>query len=157
MPKHPRFLLVNYEYPPVGGGGGNATQQIGRALVERGARVTVLTAAQGDLPRRENDRGVQVYRIWAARQRQDRCSIPEMLIFLAHALITAPGLARQVRADAALVFFSLPTGPVAATFAGLQRFPEETMRGEEMFGPALEVANDADEQTKMLSFAGRAV
>ncbi len=112
MPKHPRFLLINYEYPPVGGGGGNATQQIGRALVERGARVTVLTAAQGDLPRRENDRGVQVYRIWAARRHQDRCSIPEMLMFLAHASITAPGLARQVRADAALVFFSLPTGPV---------------------------------------------
>ncbi len=112
MPKKPRFLLVNYEYPPVGGGGGNATQQIGRALVARGAHVTVLTAAQGRLPRRENDQGVQVYRIWAARQRQDRCSIPEMLMFMAHALISAPGLARQVRADASLVFFSLPTGPV---------------------------------------------
>ena len=112
MPKPPRFLLINYEYPPVGGGGGNATQQIGRALVDRGANVTVLTAAQGDLPRRENDRGVQVYRIWSARRRQDRCSIPEMLAFLCHALVVAPGLARQVRADAALVFFSLPTGPV---------------------------------------------
>ena len=111
-PRPPRLLLINYEYPPVGGGGGNATQQIGRVMAKRGAKVTVLTAAQGGLPRRENDRGVQVYRIWAARCRQDRCSIPEMLMFLAHALIRAPGLARQVRADAALVFFSLPTGPV---------------------------------------------
>lgn len=111
-PRPPRFLLINYEYPPVGGGGGNATQQIGRALVKRGARVTVLTAAQGRLPRRENDQGVQVYRIWAARRRQDRCSVPEMLIFMLHALFIAPGLARQVKADAALAFFALPTGPV---------------------------------------------
>lgn len=111
-PRSPSFLLINYEYPPVGGGGGNATQQIGRALVKMGAKVTVLTAAQGSLPRRENDRGVQVYRIWAARQRQDRCSVPEMLMFMAHALFVAPGLARQVKAQASLVFFGLPTGPV---------------------------------------------
>ncbi len=108
----PHFLLINYEYPPVGGGGGNATQQIGRALVKRGAKVTVLTATQGQLPRRENDNGVQVYRIWAARRHQDRCSIPEMLVFLAHALLTAPGLARQNKTDAALVFFGMPTGPI---------------------------------------------
>ena len=111
-PHFPRFLLINYEYPPVGGGGGNATQQIGRALVKRGAKVTVLTAAQGILPRRENDRGVQVTRIWAARRRQDRCSIFEMLVFLVHALLVAPGIARQSKADAALIFFGLPTGPV---------------------------------------------
>lgn len=111
-PRPPSFLLLNYEYPPVGGGGGNATQQIGRELVKRGAKVTVLTAAQGSLPRRDNDRGVQVYRIWAARRRQDRCSIPEMLMFMAHALFIAPGLARQVKADSALVFFGLPTGPI---------------------------------------------
>jgi len=108
----PRFLLINYEYPPVGGGGGNATQQIGRALVKRGAHVTALTAGHGTLPRRENDRGVQVLRIWAARRRQDRCSIPEMLVFLFHALLVAPGLARQMKCDAALVFFGLPCGPV---------------------------------------------
>lgn len=111
-PRPPSFLLINYEYPPVGGGGGNATQQIGRALVKKGAKVTILTAAQGSLPRRQNDRGVQVYRIWAARRRQDRCSVPEMLAFMVHALFIAPGLARQVKANASLVFFGLPTGPI---------------------------------------------
>ncbi len=108
----PRFLLINYEYPPVGGGGGNATQHIGRALAKRGAKVTVLTAGHGSLPRRENDRGVQIARIWGARRRQDRCSIIEMLVFLVHALLVAPGLARQMKCDAALVFFGLPCGPV---------------------------------------------
>ncbi len=107
-----RFLLINYEYPPVGGGGGNATQQLGRALTSKGFKVTVLTAAQGNLPRRENDHGVEIFRIWSARRRRDRCSILEMLVFMAHALFAAPGIARQTKANATLVFFGVPCGPV---------------------------------------------
>ncbi|MFL2770840.1 MAG: glycosyltransferase family 4 protein [Rhodospirillaceae bacterium] len=107
-----RLLLINYEYPPVGGGGGNATQQLGRALTSKGLKVTVLTAAQGNLPRRENDHGVEIYRIWSARRRRDRCSILEMLIFMAHALFAAPGIARQTKANATLIFFGVPCGPV---------------------------------------------
>jgi glycosyltransferase involved in cell wall biosynthesis len=111
-PRQPCFFLINYEYPPVGGGGGNATQQIGRALAKRGAKVVALTAAHSNLARRENDHGVEVTRIWAARRRQDRCSVFEMFVFLVRALMVAPGMARQCKADAALIFFGLPTGPV---------------------------------------------
>lgn len=67
-------------------------------------------------------------------------------------LIHTWDLARAIGADE-----SLPERPVAATHAGLQRFPEEAMRGENMFGQAVPCADDADEQTKMLSFAGRQV
>lgn len=67
-------------------------------------------------------------------------------------LIHSWDLARAIGADE-----TLPAGPVAATHAGLQRFPEQAMRGENMFGPAIDCAEDADEQTKMLSFAGRKV
>lgn len=122
-PRPPCFFLVNYEYPPVGGGGGNATQQIGRALAKRGARVVVLTAAQGNLARRENDRGVEVTRIWAARRRQDRCSVFEMLVFLTRVLMVAPGMARQCKADAALIFFGLPTGPIGWWMKKLRGLP----------------------------------
>ncbi len=67
-------------------------------------------------------------------------------------LIHTWDLARAIGADE-----SLPAAPVAATHAGLQRFPEQAMRGEGMFGPAIDCGDDADEQTKMLGFAGRAV
>ena len=46
---------------------------------------------------------------------------------------------------------------MAAAHAGLQRFPEQAMRRAGMFGPAIEAPADADEQTRMLGFAGRAV
>ncbi len=67
-------------------------------------------------------------------------------------LIHTWDLARAIGADE-----TLPAGPVSAAYAGLQRFPEQAMRAEGMFGAAVECADDADEQTRMLAFAGRTV
>lgn len=67
-------------------------------------------------------------------------------------LVHAWDLARAIGADE-----TLPEDAVAAAYAGLQRFPEQMMRAPERFGAAIECAEDADLQTKMLSFAGRAV
>lgn len=67
-------------------------------------------------------------------------------------LIHSWDLARTIGADE-----TLPAGAVQATLMGLQRVPEQMLRGETMFGPAIEVADDADPQTKLLSFVGRQV
>jgi glycosyltransferase involved in cell wall biosynthesis len=107
-----RILLVNYEYPPLGGGGGNATMHIAQALAQRGHKPFVLTAAWGDLPAEEEKNGVVIRRIRALRRRADRCSIPEMLAFTAAGMRAAPGLAREWQVEAALVFFTLPCGPI---------------------------------------------
>ncbi len=80
-------------------------------------------------------------------------TVPKMVPFGVSAsdlLIHTWDLARAIGADE-----QLPPQAVSATLAGLQRFPEEGMRAPNMFGPALECADDADEQTKMLAFAGR--
>jgi len=39
-----RVLIVNYEFPPIGAGGGQASQKIAQALVEMGHTVRVLTS-----------------------------------------------------------------------------------------------------------------
>src|SRR5688572_27573111 len=39
-----RVLLLNYEYPPLGGGAGVATEAIARRLAVRGFQVDVVTA-----------------------------------------------------------------------------------------------------------------
>ncbi len=107
------ILLINYEYPPLGGGGGNATQQTARAFARMGHQVYVLTARCGDLPATEMDGGVTIRRINALRRRRDRCSVFEMLAFIVAALLTAPALARQWKIEAVLAFFALPSAPVA--------------------------------------------
>ena len=65
-------------------------------------------------------------------------------------LVHSWDLAQSIGADA-----TLPAGAVRATYMGLQRAPEEMLRSETMFGPAVEVPADADPQTQLLGFVGR--
>jgi uncharacterized protein (TIGR03086 family) len=67
-------------------------------------------------------------------------------------LIHTWDLARAIGADE-----SLPAGPVEAAYMGLQRMPEQALRSDGRFSPAIEVADDADTQSKLLGFAGRQV
>ncbi len=108
-----RILLINYEYPPIGGGGGNATQQTARAFARMGHQVYVLTAAWDGLPAEETDAGVTIKRIPALRQRADRCGVLEMIAFIVAGLLAAPALARVWKIEVALAFFTLPSAPIA--------------------------------------------
>ena len=81
-----RILVLNYEYPPVGGGGGKVSAQIARGLAARGHEVRVLTARQGNLPAEEIQDGVIVRRVRALRRRQDRCSPLEMAAYVISAI-----------------------------------------------------------------------
>lgn len=107
-----RLLLVNYEYPPLGGGAANATAFMAAALARRGVTVEVVTSAFADLPRCETTaQGVTIRRIPTLRQRRDRSSIVEMLAFLASSVVLAPWSARRFRADAVIAYFGIPCGP----------------------------------------------
>ena len=118
-----RILFINYEYPPVGGGGGNAMRHIAREMARRGHAPFVLTAAQGGLPELDVSEGVTVRRIPALRRRGERSSIPEMIAFMAAATLAAPGYARQWRIDAVIAFFTLPSGPPAWLLRRTNKLP----------------------------------
>jgi glycosyltransferase involved in cell wall biosynthesis len=107
-----RFLLVNYEYPPLGGGAANATRSIGRSLAGQGHDVTVLTAAFGPLRGSREEEGMTVYRIPALRSRADRSNTTEMLSYLISAGLSLRRVLRERPADGTIVFFSLPCGPL---------------------------------------------
>ena len=67
-------------------------------------------------------------------------------------LVHSWDLARSLGVDE-----TLPEEAVMSTLMGLQRMPEEMLRSETMFGPAIEVAEDASAQDKLLGFVGRQV
>jgi glycosyltransferase involved in cell wall biosynthesis len=107
-----RILLLNYEFPPIGGGAATASAQIARHLARRGMQVVVLTSQFRGLPRREQRDGYLVYRVPALRRHIDRCSVPEMGAYMLGAAGPALHLARAFRPDLMHVFFGMPTGPV---------------------------------------------
>jgi glycosyltransferase involved in cell wall biosynthesis len=108
-----KILVLNYEYPPVGGGGGKVSQQVAEGLVARGHKVAVLTAAHGDLPREERVHGVWVLRVPALRRFRDRCSVWEMGAYAVAASVAGCRLARSWRPDVVHAHFAVPTGAVA--------------------------------------------
>jgi glycosyltransferase involved in cell wall biosynthesis len=107
-----RILLVNYEYPPVGAGAGTATQAIAKELVQSGHEAVVLTGRFAGLPNSSQEDGVVIQRVASFRKAKDRCTIPEMISFVASALVSLPGIVRRHRIEGALIFFSFPCGPI---------------------------------------------
>ncbi len=108
-----RILLINYEYPPLGGGAGNATANTARELAGLGADVLVLTASFSGLPRREERDGFVLERIPALRAHADHCRPHEMLSFTASASAAALCRGKTFRPEAMIAYFGVPCGPPA--------------------------------------------
>lgn len=106
------YLLVNYEYPPMGGGAGNATWFLARAWARQSHRVTVMTARHRDLPHYEDCDGVEVVRIPSLRRRFFEASILEMASFMVSGMALGPSLAKSGKIDRVVVFFTIPCGPI---------------------------------------------
>jgi glycosyltransferase involved in cell wall biosynthesis len=107
-----RILLVSYEYPPVGAGAATAGSAIAKALTELGHRTIVLTGRFKGLPPRYEDQGIIIHRIPSLRRRMDRSHVIEMASFLAAGLMFVPTIVRTHQVDGAIVFFSMPCGPI---------------------------------------------
>jgi len=108
-----RVLCLNYEYPPVGGGGGRVAERLNTELVRRGHSVRVVTAGLKHLPREEVRTGVEILRPPSFRKREDTCTVPEMALYLATGLWPAIAEVRRWRPDVIHAHFAVPTGAVA--------------------------------------------
>jgi glycosyltransferase involved in cell wall biosynthesis len=117
-----KILLLCYEYPPVGGGGGRVAAQVAASLACRGHQVRVVTAGMRHLPRREVRENVEILRPASFRRREDTCTVPEMALYVFTNVWTAVTEARCWRPDIIHAHFAVPTGPVAflaSLFAGI--------------------------------------
>ncbi|MBI4577604.1 MAG: glycosyltransferase [Planctomycetes bacterium] len=108
-----RVLILNYEYPPLGGGAGRAAALLARELARMGHDVRVLTGRASGLPALDQDGRVQVERVFCLRRRRDRAGVLQMLAWCLLGAVAAWRMARRWRPDAAVAFFGVPGGPVA--------------------------------------------
>lgn len=108
-----RVLLINYEFPPIGAGAGNATANIARCLARLGLDVLVLTSRYRNLPWFERLDGYSVRRVPAVRRRSDRSSPLEMATFIIGALVPSISVCRWWKPSVTCAFFGVPSGPLA--------------------------------------------
>jgi glycosyltransferase involved in cell wall biosynthesis len=118
-----KILVLCYEYPPVGGGGGRVAAQVATGLVRRGHEVKVHTAGLKHLPAREIRDGVEILRAESFRRSEDTCSVPEMALYILTNVLPALRLARQWKPDVLHVHFAVPSGVVALALTAATGLP----------------------------------
>lgn len=135
-----RILILNYEYPPLGGGAAVATAALARGLVENGMAVDVVTAAGGSTTGRdgtvEREAGgrLTVYRVKSRRRGVHEAGMGDAASYLVSALPVVRDLLRRHEYAAAHVFFSLPTGALLP-FLNLRGVPVVvSLRGSDVPG-----------------------
>lgn len=118
-----RILVLIYEWPPIGGGGGQAAKDICQGLISRGHDVRVITSHIKGLPRLEMDEGIQVIRVPTGRRKPYIARFIDMSGFVVAGLWTSLRTVRKWRPDIVHTHFAVPTGPVAWLLKRLSGLP----------------------------------
>ncbi|MBV9490944.1 MAG: glycosyltransferase family 4 protein [Verrucomicrobia bacterium] len=118
-----RLLVLCYEWPPVGGGGGRAARDVAEALARRGHRVRVQTVRLLRMARREVHADLELYRTWGFRLHPDRCNPAEMAGYLLTSFLPVLRHLKELRPDVIHAHFAVPTGPLALAASWLGHVP----------------------------------
>jgi glycogen synthase len=137
-----RILVLNYEYPPLGGGAAVATASLVSELGRSGVWVDVVTSSAGAAgksspePREEVEQQgrVRVFRVRSQRVGVHQAGMGGAASYLLHALPLVRRLLRTHQYAAIHVFFSLPTGALLP-LAGIGQTPViVSLRGSDVPG-----------------------
>ncbi|MGH8261366.1 MAG: glycosyltransferase [Steroidobacteraceae bacterium] len=132
-----RILFCNYEYPPLGGGGGVVMAAIARDLARR-HDVTVLTSQGCGLTRESRDVGVRVVRVPVLfRTQLAVANFPSMAAYLPSGAWRGLQLARQRPFDLINTHFVVPTGPLGHFLARRLGIPNVlSVHGGDLYDPS---------------------
>jgi glycosyltransferase involved in cell wall biosynthesis len=132
-----RILFCNFEYPPLGGGGGIVNAFLAEELAKR-HEVSVLTSGRDRLLRERRENGVQVIRVPVVFRRQEAvANLPSMLAFLAMGTYVGRELVQKRTYDLINTHFVFPTGPVGDALARAARVPNVlSLVGGDLYDPS---------------------
>jgi glycosyltransferase involved in cell wall biosynthesis len=129
------ILICNYEYPPIGGGGGVTTQRLAEQLASRHS-VTVLTSGFGLRGIRTMEDDVTVYRLPVLRMGRT-AGMLTMLLYLPLTLLVGLWLGRGGRFDVVHGHFAVPTGLASLPLARALSIPHVlSIHGGDVYDPS---------------------
>lgn len=131
-----RILFCNYEYPPLGGGGGVVMAALARQLARR-HEVTVITSRAGHLRSEERDGNVRVLRVPVFFRRELAvANFPSMAAYLPTGFLRGLRLGKH-QFDVINTHFVVPTGPLGHALARWHGLPNVlSVHGGDLFDPS---------------------
>jgi glycosyltransferase involved in cell wall biosynthesis len=131
-----RILFCNYEYPPLGGGGGTITSLLAQEMVKR-HEVTVLTSQGPGLPTESVENGVRIIRVPVFfRNRISVANLLSMFMFIPMGIRAGKRLLSTNRFDIINTHFVLPSGPVGDVISDLGHIPNVlSVHGGDLYDP----------------------
>jgi len=132
-----KILFCNYEYPPLGGGGGVVNALLAEHLSQK-HDVTVLTSAGFELPEEEMVNGVRVVRVPVyVRQEQAAANFPSMAAYMINGIKRGKALLASESFDIINTHFALPSGPVGHALAKFSGLPNVlSVHGGDLYDPS---------------------
>ena len=132
-----RILFCNYEYPPLGGGGGVINADLAEELAKK-HDVSVLTSRAMDLEKRDVVNGVEVIRVPVlGRNQAAAASMMSMFSYLPSGAWNARTMVKSGRFDIVNTHFVVPTGPLGAYLASVAGIPNVlTVHGGDLYDPS---------------------
>jgi len=114
-----KILVLVHEFPPVGGGGGQAAKDLAQSLVSRGHQITLVTSmVKGGKPGWTSENGISIKRIFCFRQKEYKASLLSMFFFMVGAIISSLRIIKKSNPDLIHAQFAVPAG-AAARFVSL--------------------------------------
>jgi L-malate glycosyltransferase len=132
-----KILIINYEFPPLGGGGGVASYDLALEWAKSG-EVDVLTSSFRGLPSFETVNGINIYRVRVLmRKSRDAASFISMLSYLPGGFIRGFFLFRKRRYDVINTHFAVPSGPIGYILGRIFRVPNIlSLHGGDIYDPS---------------------
>jgi glycosyltransferase involved in cell wall biosynthesis len=127
-----RVLIVNYEFPPVGGGAGRASWYLCQELGKIGIQADVVTSHGEKYLKYQLAKG-WVYSLPVRRKSVHETGMRGMLEFIIRAFFAIRNLVRKNHYDLIHYFFSIPTG-LLSLFTGRSLPVVVSLRGGDVPG-----------------------
>jgi glycosyltransferase involved in cell wall biosynthesis len=131
------ILMINYEYPPLGGGGGVVSKMLAEALIDR-HQITVITSQFGHQSLYETVNGVELIRVPVLfRSDRNAATIVSMLAFFPASLWVGLKILRRQKFDIIHSMFAIPSAPSGLLLSRIFRKPHLlTVFGGDIYDPS---------------------
>jgi glycosyltransferase involved in cell wall biosynthesis len=133
-----RILVVNYEYPPIGGGGGVVARDFSEAWAASGHEVTVVTSRYQGLSASEQINGVSIVRVRVLmRGNIQTASHASMMSYVPSCIFKCLRSAEFLDFDIVNTHFAVPSGPAGHAIAKYLKIPNIlSIHGGDIFDPS---------------------